>query len=89
VPTVHPLSNAGVHLVVDTLDDVVAKLVTIEELDKLGVTLAAQCEVRKVWWQSEGIGAKNAIDVSSMGQLSPCEARFRLLQHRNRANRKG
>jgi hypothetical protein len=48
VPTVHPLSNAGVHLVVDALDDVVAKLVTIEELDKLGVTLAAQCEVRKV-----------------------------------------
>jgi hypothetical protein len=87
VPTVHPLSNAGVHLVVDALNDVVAILVAVKELDKLGVALTAQCEIGKVRWQSGGVGAKNAIDISGVGQLSPREARFRLLQRRNRTIR--
>jgi hypothetical protein len=41
VAAIHPFSYAGVYLVVDALDDVVTKVVTIEELDKLGVALAA------------------------------------------------
>jgi tRNA A37 threonylcarbamoyladenosine dehydratase len=65
LPAIHEIMHANIHFLVDALDNVVAEIEAIKEVDQFRITLRTQRLVGELYGQGESICSDDTINVSA------------------------